>query len=127
VSFRGNGYTKTTRAEELAILRSADLTIQNGFKFFVFVDSRIDTESIAYTSPSRNSTSINASAYGGYVSGKATTRTYGGETTIINLPSAVNTVAMFKEKPAMAGMIYDAKFICESIGTKYKVICGEKK
>ena len=124
VSFRGNGYTRTTRAEELALLRSADIATQNDFRYFAFIDSRIDKDSVAITTPSRSTSTFNASTYGGTISGTARTRTYGGDTTIISKPSAINTVAMFKERPQLNGMIYDAKFICDSLGKKYEVKCG---
>src|SRR5882724_2256033 len=40
VSFKGNGYTQAERAEEMALLRSAELTLKNGFKYFVIIDGR---------------------------------------------------------------------------------------
>ncbi|GIX25986.1 MAG: hypothetical protein KatS3mg122_3217 [Caldimonas sp.] len=41
VSFRGNGYTRAERAEELALLRSAELTLKNGFTHFVVIDGAL--------------------------------------------------------------------------------------
>lgn len=124
VSFRGNGYTRTTRAEELALLRSADLAMQNGYRYFAFIDSRVDKQTTAITSPTQSSTSFSANTYGGNVYGTGRTTTYGGNTTIINKPSAVNTVMMFKTKPDVSGMIYDAEFVCDSVGRKYEARCG---
>jgi hypothetical protein len=124
VAFRGNGYTRSTRAEELALLRSADLAIQNGFRYFAFIESRIDKSSVAITSPTQSTSSFSANSYGGNIYGTGTTTTYGGNTTIINRPSAVNTVMMFKNKPELPGVIYDANFVCDSVGRKYEARCG---
>ena len=30
----------------------------------------------------------------------------------------------FKEKPEVSGMVFDARFVCNSVGTKYKAHCG---
>jgi hypothetical protein len=34
---------------------------------------------------------------------------------------------MFKGKPDIQGMVYDAKFVCQSLGQKYEVTCGAQK
>lgn len=41
VSFRGNGYTSEDRAADMALLRSAELALENGFKYFAVVDEQI--------------------------------------------------------------------------------------
>ena len=99
VSFRGNGYTESTRAEDFAMLRSADLTLIHGFTHFVFVDGRLEKDFTAVSD-------------------------YKGRISTFNSPSAVNTVMMFKEKPGPSLTAFDAKFICRSVGAKYKVACG---
>jgi hypothetical protein len=37
ITVQGNGYTSTNRAEEIALLRASDLTIQDGFERFIVV------------------------------------------------------------------------------------------
>lgn len=125
VSFRGNGYTKSERAEDFALLRSAELALANGFTHFAFYDSKVGQDVSAYTAPTTSYTTGTVSGYGNTAYGNATTTTYGGGTTFIRKPAAVNIVVMFKEKPSTANqMIYDANFICSSLGVKYKVICN---
>lgn len=126
VSFDGNGYTSSTRAEELALLRSADLTLQKGFKFFGLADSNLENSISTHTTPVTSTTTVNANAYGNSIYGTANTTTTGGQTYLMSKPSAKNLVVMFEEKPEVLGMIFDAAFICESIGAKYKVTCGER-
>lgn len=127
VSFVGNGYTRGERAEDFALLRSAELTLENGFSYFALADSRASTSTSAITTPATSYTTGNAYVSGNQVYGSATTRTYGGGTTYISKPSSINTVVMFKEKPVSAGMIFDAKFVYDSIRKKYPSEFENKK
>ena len=127
VSFRGNGYTRGERAEDLALLRSADLALMNGFKFFALSDARTRTDVSSYTTPLIANTSGSAYGVGNQAYANSVTRFSGGNTTFSSRPSAVNTVIMFKEKPDLNAMIFDATFICQSLGKKYEVICGVVK
>ena len=127
VSFAGNGYTRGERAEDFAMLRSAELALANGFTHFAFASSRTGTETSTMTTPTTSYSSGNASVYGNSVYGNSTTRTYGGNTVFISRPSTNNTVVMFKEKPDLNAMVYDANFICNSLGTKHKVVCNASK
>ena len=127
VSFRGNGYTKGERAEDFALLRSAELTLANGFTHFAFAESRTGSEVSTYTAPTTSYTTGSANIVGNNVYGNATTSTRGGGTTFIHRPSAVNTVVMFKGKPDSSNMMYDANFVCTSVGKKYEVVCNSPK
>lgn len=117
VTFRGNGYTHADQASDLSLLRAADLTIQNGFTHFGIIDSKSDSEISSYTAPSTSQTS--------YYGTHAVTQHFGGNTSVNSKPSATNTIVMFKGKPDSQGMIYDASFICQSIGAKYETVCGK--
>lgn len=116
VSFSGNGYTRGSRATDLALLRCADLTLQQGFKYFVITGGESGVERSAYTAP----TTANTTFYGN----TAQTNFYGGGTTIISKPSTSNTIVMLKEKPAGVMDYYDASFMCRSLGAKYEARCG---
>ena len=39
VRFSGNGYTSNSRASDFTLLRSAELTLEKGYAYFVVVDS----------------------------------------------------------------------------------------
>ena len=124
VSFSGNGYTRAEKAEDLALLRSAELTLANNFTHFAFSSSRTSTDVSAYTSPIRSSTTGQAYISGNSISSSARTRYSGGDTTYISAPSANNVVVMFKEKPNINAMVYDANFVCNSLGKKYEIVCN---
>lgn len=124
VSFRGNGYTSAERAEELALLRSAELTLKNGFTHFVVIDGRSREQLGTYTTPTQSYTTANATAYGNSAYGTARTTTYGGQTFLISKPSTTNTIMCFTGKPDIQALVYDAKFVCNSLGQKHGVVCG---
>ena len=125
VRFEGNGYTSEARAEDLALLRSADLTLQKGFKYFGLADASSSSSLSSYQTPTTTTTNANASVVGNSIYGTATSTTYGGNTVFVSKPSAVNLVVMMDEKPE-SGLVFDAAFICGSMGPKYKAACGTK-
>jgi hypothetical protein len=92
VSFRGNGYTRADRAEEMVLLRSAELTLKNGFTHFAIVDGRSRTDYSAFTTPTQSSTTGTVSTYGNTSYLNAQTRTTGGQTFIAAKPSSTNTI-----------------------------------
>jgi len=124
VTFNGNGYTSKQRASDLALLRSAELTLQNGYRYFVVFAGDTKSDTYSYTTPSRTVTTGTVQTYGntGYVN--AQSQTYGGQTYNFAKPTATKIFKMFKEEPNWLPMFFDANFICESVGTKYKVTCA---
>ena len=39
VSFRGNGYTSRERASDFALLRSSELSLLNGYRYFIIIEA----------------------------------------------------------------------------------------
>jgi hypothetical protein len=119
VYFRGNAKTTPERAEDFALLRSAELSEEHGFPYFIIVDSKEDVDNSTYTAPVTTQTTGNAYVSGNTVYGNATTNRYGGQTYNIRKPSSKNTIVCFKEKPSNQTVVYEAKFIIESLHQKY--------
>ena len=119
VSFRGNGYTSRERASDFSLLRSAEEALENGFRYFVIVESEKGSKVGAYTTPTTSYTTGSAYGSGNYAYGSATTTTYGGQTYFISKPRATNTILCFKEKPEINGLVFDAEFVAKSIRQKY--------
>ena len=124
VSFKGNGYTSEQRASDLALLRSADLTLQNGYQFFAIITAGTTSDTYTFTTPERTVTTGTVQTYGntGYIN--AQSQTYGGHTISAVWPTATKMFKMFREEPNWLPMFFDAAFICESIGKKYEVSCA---
>jgi hypothetical protein len=119
VFFKGNGYTSRERAFDFSMLRSAELTLENGFRYFIIVQAEKDSKVSAYTTPSTSYTTGSAYGTGNYAYGNATTTTYGGHTYFISKPGVINTILCFSEKPDVSGLVYDARFVAKSIRDKY--------
>jgi hypothetical protein len=120
VSFKGNGYTSREKAADLALLRSADLALQNGYRYFVIIDKNNYSQNSLYKTPTTSYTNVNVYGAGNFAYGQATTNTYGGNIYNISKPSATNTIICFPERPPNI-FSYDAEFIYNSLATKYKV------
>jgi len=124
VSFKGNGYTGKDQVANLALLRSADLTLSNGFTHFAVIDDSQDVSYSTYTQPTTTNSTFTANTYGNSTYGSVNSTSYGGQTMIFSKPSASNTILMFKEEAGSQTMLYDAKFICSSLGYKYEAQCA---
>ena len=119
VTFKGNGYTQSERAEDFALLRSAELTLKNGFSHFAIVDGRQSADYGVMTTPTQSYTTGSVTAYGNTAYGSARTTTTGGQSFIIKKPSSTNTIVCFSGKPENGMFVYDAQFIYDSLSTKY--------
>lgn len=95
VAFKANAFSSHERAANLALLRSAELTLEHGFRYFVLVDSE------AYSKASMHSS--NNHAY------------------TLSKPRRTNTIVCFREKPDLQGSIFDAEFLVKSLRSKYEI------
>jgi hypothetical protein len=123
VNFQGNGATSTERVSDFVLLRSADLTLQNGFTHFALADARAGSTTAAFTTPVTATTTGSSTRFGNHVYGSSTTTYSGGQTYFVSYPSANNTIVMFKGQPTDVSAAFDAAFLCESIGKKYGTTC----
>lgn len=121
VSFQGNGYTQSERAEDFALLRSAELTLKHGFTHFAIVDGRQSNDYAVMTTPTQSYTTGSVTAYGNTAYGSAHTTTTGGQSFIVKKPSSTNTIVCFNGKPDNGAFVYDAQFIYNSLTEKYGI------
>ena len=131
VTFKGNAYTARDKANDYALLRSAEVTLENGFTYFTIVDAKQYAKTGSYTTPTRTTTNVNASTYGtvnltgnnaiynANTHGTATTTTSGGQTYKFSKPRTSNTIVCFNNKPE--GFAYNAKFLSKSLKEKYDI------
>lgn len=126
VSFQGNAFTRPERAEEMTLLRSAELALKNGYSHFVIVSNSASSREGNYTAPTQSYTTANVTGMGNTALGTANTTTSGGMAYRISKPSTTNTIMCFKGRPSDAqGMVYDANFVFNSLGGKYGVASGK--
>lgn len=126
VRFNGNGFTHRDRAKDFALLRSAEVTLNRGYKYFVIVDSEERAYRMSHTTPVTSSTefsgTVSDSGFGmSNVEGTATTTYSGGQTITFVKPTLDNFIVCFRERPINAGLVYDANRIANQIKAQYSL------
>ncbi len=119
VSFAGDGFTPVNVATDMALLRSADLTLQQGYSHFAVIGGSDQVQVNHGVTPSTTSVSgyqkLGNTLY-------ATTTTRPGVAYTTSMPTATSTVAMYRERPAASAvLVYDARDIYEELTRKYGV------
>ncbi|HQL41364.1 MAG TPA: hypothetical protein PLO93_03625, partial [Candidatus Omnitrophota bacterium] len=110
------------RAEDFALLRCAELSLENGYKYFIIIDEKLETQTTSTTTPVTANTYGRVNMYGNQGSYSGTTYYSGGETYTFHKPSASNTIKCFKDKPQDSNMmVYDAEQIKQNIRKQYKL------
>ncbi len=89
VTFKGNIRVDQAQTNEMALLRSAEVTLANGFAWFV--------------------TSGNAST------GSAVSLA----TNVVTIPATTITIVCFETRPETTGPVYDAREVVTRLGPKY--------
>lgn len=120
VAFNGNGYTSLDRVIEYTMLRSAEVALEHGFKYYIIIDGNSYFDADAITTPT--TTYGSATIYGNTIYGHTTT--VGGGTFYISKPATVNTIVCFSEKPT-SGAYRDAQDDADFYGRIYRK--GRKK
>lgn len=124
INFAGNAYTSSERAQDFALLRAADLTLQHGFKYFTILDESSSMAVSAFTTPGTAHTTGSAYVYGGYGSYYGS---YSGHTTytpsqtyFMLKPQSGLLIRCFAEKPDGI-YTFDATFLQQSLKQKYRI------
>lgn len=101
VVFNANGITPLVNVKDYALLRSAEVTVENNFSYF-----RIDSGEAKYVQH------YSSSCYNGICT-----------PIVVNLPTAFNVISCFKQKVKSknADIIYNAKTVIDEIKLKYKM------
>ncbi len=122
VSFGGNAYTSKGKVENYALLRSAELALENGYKYFIIVKNDASIATSSFTTPARANTTGSVYGSGNYATYSGTTTVSGGQTYVYNKPSADMTIKCFKEDPKdVNGLVYDAQQIMDNLKSQYKL------
>jgi hypothetical protein len=121
VSFRGNGFTSRNRAEDLTLLRSAELTLRSGYTHFVIVDGRQSVDVSQVSTPSVTTGTQTFGAPGGVPTVSTRSVTTGGQALLISKPSTSNTIVLYRGTPGGGALAYDARFLFDSLAARYEV------
>jgi len=125
VRFHGNASTSGSRAMDFAILRSAELTLAHGYRYFVILGENEEVSTAAISTPVMANTTGSISMFGnsnsatGFYSGSTTYS--GGSSYILHAPLETLTIQCFNAKPNTSSMIYDAEQVNIDIKRSYGI------
>jgi hypothetical protein len=120
VNFAGNAYTSGERAQDFTLLRAAQLTITNGYKYFAVLDEQSYSKVSTFTTPGQAYTTGTAFASGSVGTYSGTTTYTPSTTHVMHKPRSALLIKCFNEKPDNI-QVFDASFIEKSIKQKYNL------
>jgi hypothetical protein len=116
ITFQGSAWSGAQNAQDLAMLRAADLTVKNGFSYFAIMTSAEGAWRGSVTTPGQ----LVATGYGAgkmyYVRGTYTP----GATIAIEHPRSGLLIKCFTSKPENIPVL-DARFLQKSIRRTYNI------
>ena len=122
VTFKGNGYSSMERAGDFALLRSAEVAVENGYKYFIVLGTNSYVKTASVTTPVTAQTNGTVNMYGNTGSYSGTTYYSGGQTYNFHKPTTNMTIECFQDRPAnVNGMIYDAEQIKTNLKNAYGI------
>ncbi len=113
VTYTGDDFTDNEATADFSMLRCAELTMEQGYKYFVPIADNSSIKTQTYTTPVTYKT-LN------HGNGITSTQAYGGNTYTSSTATADKTIVMFIDKPN-EGISYNAEFLSNSIREKYKI------
>ena len=120
VYFKGNGHTSMERAQDLVLLRAAELAEEHGFSCFAVVDESSSTSAHAITTEGQSYTSGSAFATGSTATYSGHTTYYPGQTYVVYKPLSGLVIKCFVVKPEGV-YTFDVAFLKQSLKQKYKL------
>ncbi len=120
ISFRGNGYTSGERAQNLALLRAAEVTLDHGYKYFILVDESNSQSLSTVTTPGSSYTTGSAYIHGNQATYSGHTTYTPPQTYTVSKPKTGLLIQCLKEPPEVA-RAFNAAFLVESLKAKYNL------
>lgn len=119
VTFEGNGYTSRSDTEEMALLRSAEVTLQNGFAYFVIAEGSASSRQTLIALPAQSTTTGTATQSGNTAYLRSTTTTTGGTPLLAHFPTVIHTIVCYAARPDTAALVFDAAFVVQSLKPRF--------
>lgn len=124
ISVDNNGMTTKQATSMQALYRAAELTVENGFDYFIVGNAANNSRSISMVTPGSSTSNTTINSYGSTAYANTTTR-YSPSTIVpIELPNSTLVIKAFKgTKPDGVSTAYDAKSVIKYLGPQ---VLGEK-
>lgn len=125
VTARGNGYTSASRVQDMALLRSAELTLENGYRYFGLADANdpIAAQAIAAAQDEAFTPSDEEMTVGNLNTTNSEIDLNPHVMYHMARPNVDNFVVMYREPPTGVGIVLDALEICATVGPRFEVDC----
>ena len=123
VSFRGNAFTSRQRTSDFCFLRCAEVTLENGYDYFVLVGSVKIEKYKEPTTPCTPHTPDTACDKCGYYYGIRLPIMSGAATYIYAGSRPTNVIYCYKQESGMneSELVFDARSVSKSIRAKYSI------
>jgi hypothetical protein len=117
IHVQANGFTDQQTASMHAMYRAAEITVENGFDFFVIVSNAAGARSGTVAIPGQTYSNTNVNVYGNTAYARTTTTTAPTVYMPMTLPNSTLMIKSFKgEKPAGDPNVYDARSVMKFLG-----------
>ncbi len=123
VTFAGYQNDVPSKAADQALLRSAEVTLTKGYRYFVVVEERNDMLTSSYQVPATQTTETTSKVEGNETKSVSTTTYNEAKTVTQKQPATTLTILCFTDKPAGVEpeKVYDAQFLWTQMGPRYGV------
>ena len=127
ISVDTNGLTSQQTTSMHAFYRAAELTVENGFDYFVIASDANNSTSMAMAMPGGSTSNTTINTYGSTAYGRTTT-TYAPTTVVpVVYPNSTLIIKSFKgAKPEGVPNAYDAHTVMKYLGPQIGVEQGKK-
>lgn len=117
-----NGFTSQQTTSMHALYRAAELTVENGFDYFVIVNGANNSASMAMAMPGGSTSNTTINAYGSSAYAR-TTNTYAPTIVVpVAFPNSTLMIKSFKgNKPDGASDAFDARAVMKYLGPQIGV------
>ena len=117
ISVDNNGFTSQQTTSMHALYRAAELTVENGFDYFVIASGASTPSSMAMAMPGSSTSSTTFNTFGSSATATTTTR-YAPMTVIpVVFPNSALVIKSFKgQKPGDHPSAYDAREVMKYLG-----------
>ena len=117
IRFRGNAFSSREQVIDFALLRSAEVAIENHCAYFSIIDAT--EEKTDKSDNSSQQTYLDGAQLMRPVSVYGNFSTDGGTTFFLQKPRVSNRILCFKKRPDIEHHLYDPRFVILSLRTKY--------
>lgn len=123
VTFKSVDQGRGVHIEELVLMRSAEVTLANGYRYFVVTSEERETTNSSYDEPAVSTTTEVVTRKNGEREATSSTASTAAKSTEVKQPRITQLIRCYAEAPKDAGgrVVHDAQEIWSRLAPKYDV------